>query len=997
MLWTSVLVFLAFAGMSYQQGCTDSHANCGFFAQSCNTANIKLLCRKTCGQCSSGPTGCGPDTQTWCGSIAKSNCGNAFMKSACPTRCCEDQGGESCEKDAAQWCPGYKDECERDTYVRDNCKTTCCKNGGGNGGWGVTPKWSNWGNWGCNVQCGQGTETRSRTCETGNNCEGDAEQTRPCTRDPCDTSCAPDEAIWCSANKKNCETMEYVRRYCKTTCCKDSGGGAAKWSDWGNWECNVACGTGTQTRRRTCETGNNCEGPAVETKPCTLNACVLPEWSEWGAWNCDVTCGTGTQTRTRTCETGNNCIGAAEQTAECVLADCVVDPCAGPEPDWCDRNKLYCNSDFFVKSRCKKTCCEQSGGEGKWTTWSDWKCDAECGTGTETSSRTCQTGNNCIGDATRTRDCSLPPCPTGDCEDKDPRCPGWGLFCNYPMVIKSCPLLCKKCEVTTVPEWGAWKWEECSKPCGPGTQKGTRVCSVPNSCSGISEDTKNCKIKDCDTQVGKWDNWQRWGDCSETCGPGTRTRKRNCLGPGECPGDATISDDCNLGECEKIEWRPWRPWGKCSKDCGTGERTRTRACSVPGKCTGSSTEKSSCKIKDCEVPKLLPWEDWTKCSADCEGGTQKRIRKCSVDGQCQGMGPMEEQQDCNVDIPCDKNSWSKCSKACGTGTKRKWECRNVGSKEECMWAYEVCQLKPCSPALCDSVNDFTKRYSANHTCCKNDRLSQCGVQRVNQKIIGGIPAQATQWPWMVYLSMDSDFEFCGGALISSEWVITAGHCLIDDDGRKKVNSRWRAIIGMLEFSESVTIPSEAIISFSDSMAHPQYDFPDNDLALLKLSRSVKFHSTVGPICMPSTEEPSKDQVCFVTGWGVMNTDAANPQVSPALLQLDATVFDVDVCRERYSKNAIMKQFVPFLESSKNRIHCAGSLSLQADSCQGDSGGPLVCQKCANCGWYLTGIVSFGPKPCGTAGLPGIYTKINPYQEWIEEKTGISIPKAQPCS
>lgn len=36
-------------------------------------------------------------------------------------------------------------------------------------------------------------------------------------------------------------------------------------------------------------------------------------------------------------------------------------------------------------------------------------------------------------------------------------------------------------------------------------------------------------------------------------------------------------------------------------------------------------------------------------------------------------------------------------------------------------------------------------------------------------------------------------------------------------------------------------------------------------------------------------------------------------------------------------------------------------------------------------WYAAGIVSFGGKECGKS-LPGVYTKVENYLEWISEVT-----------
>nr|CAD7428582.1 unnamed protein product [Timema monikensis] len=68
--------------------------------------------------------------------------------------------------------------------------------------------------------------------------------------------------------------------------------------------------------------------------------------------------------------------------------------------------------------------------------------------------------------------------------------------------------------------------------------------------------------------------------------------------------------------------------------------------------------------------------------------------------------------------------------------------------------------------------------------------------------------------------------------------------------------------------------------------------------------------------------------------------------------------------------------------------CAGG-DQGKDSCRGDSGGPLMAGESlqrntenVNGRWFVMGVVSYGPDPCGKLGWPGVYTRVSEYMPWI---------------
>ena len=71
--------------------------------------------------------------------------------------------------------------------------------------------------------------------------------------------------------------------------------------------------------------------------------------------------------------------------------------------------------------------------------------------------------------------------------------------------------------------------------------------------------------------------------------------------------------------------------------------------------------------------------------------------------------------------------------------------------------------------------------------------------------------------------------------------------------------------------------------------------------------------------------------------------------------------------------------IPVTES----MICAGYQGVGGkDACQGDSGGPLICNSNGNP--VLVGVVSWG-KGCGEQQYPGVYTRVTPILDWIQEK------------
>ncbi|XP_046752648.1 trypsin-1-like [Diprion similis] len=227
------------------------------------------------------------------------------------------------------------------------------------------------------------------------------------------------------------------------------------------------------------------------------------------------------------------------------------------------------------------------------------------------------------------------------------------------------------------------------------------------------------------------------------------------------------------------------------------------------------------------------------------------------------------------------------------------------------------------------------------------------------RIVGGSSASISDFPYQLSLRWNNA-HFCGAALISSTWAVSAAHCTVG-----------RTASGMsLQAGSANRLSGGQVRAVSLVINHPSYNARtiDNDISLLRVSAAFTLSSTVRAVALPSQGQAVSSGVyAVVSGWGTMTEGASS--LPTVLQQVSVPVVAQTTCNLLYWGGIT------------SNMLCAGYLAGGRDACQGDSGGPLVS------GGSLIGVVSWG-SGCARANNPGVYARTAIYRDWIRTNTGV---------
>lgn len=523
------------------------------------------------------------------------------------------------------------------------------------------------------------------------------------------------------------------------------------WSTWSDWTSCLPSQCSMSTRNRTCQSTSsmcNCSSPQEDVKYCPCSTTTHPPTTTVCTRGCRNIC-------EDTCHYFNSsdCVFTVPES-NYINCTCKLCPdgylednrgvCVRQEDCPCFHNGTYYPVGFNISypEICQRCACDSrnvyscSSLPGccvlsEWTEWSN--CSVGCGGGGTRSRRKIGLNGDCPEENVQTEAC------TGQCgcvingteypvDSSEPEC----FKCTC--VNGQCTTLRRLEPNSTWSEWGDWSLCLGDNNCRDFTRTRCRSCSNhsscgPSDCDGPAVEEEPCNSDPCCTIF----QWSAWGDCSVTCGSGSKERHKLF-------SDNATTEECRNTEiqevgvcgnsdcsCDSIGDSQWTNWTECQQrsnaSCGWGTHQRHR---MVGECDGiPMLQQEDCFIDDCACEDGLVFSNHSTCHPVCN---QPVDPLCHLTLQAECVCPMGTYYDltsgaCVTKEVCDRCTYNNHTYKPGD----KWDCGECSICHCCSSGHVRNERKQCpNISACDLTTH--KLVPSTSSCCSVDCvLEKCEV------------------------------------------------------------------------------------------------------------------------------------------------------------------------------------------------------------------------------------------------------------------------------